>query len=66
MYSVIAPLPNMNIIKLKGKWDSQNFHLVNKGHLTGEGLCKYWDAVDSGFKFWQTVVLNPAVWSQSA
>ena len=47
----------MNTIKLKGFWDTKNFHLVNKGKLTGEGLYRYWEAVDLGFKFWTEVML---------
>ena len=50
----------MNTIKLKGYWDTQNFRLVNKGKITGEGLFRYWEAVDLGFKFWLKVMLRQA------
>ena len=59
MYNVTAPIQSMNTIKLKGKWDSQNFRLVCKNNLTGEGLAKYWSAIDSGFRFWMNVMLAP-------
>ena len=57
LYAVVTPIANMNTIKLKGYWDTKNFRLVNKGRLTGEGLFRYWEAIDMGFQFWQEVML---------
>ena len=57
MYNSIAKLDGMNTIKLKGNWDTANFCLVNKGILTGEGLFRYWEAVNLGCKFWLEVML---------
>ena len=61
LYSAISVREGMNTVKLKGNWNSQNFRLVNNGILTGEGICKYWEAVDSGFKFWLNVMIEPSI-----
>ena len=58
LYAAVAVQDSMNTIKLKGYWDTQNFRLVNKGKITGEGLFRYWEAVDLGFKFWLEVMLR--------
>ena len=58
IYHASAEHRIMNTIKLKANWDAKNFCLVTKGSLTGEGLYRYWEAIDQGFLFWQNVMLN--------
>ena len=58
LYNATAARRTMSTIKLKAGWDNSSFQLVVNGQLTGEGLLKYWRAVDAGFIFWQNVMLS--------
>ena len=59
LYEITDLQTNMHVLKMKKIWDYNDTSLFRNDRFTSEGLLKYWESIDSSFKFNEELRSHP-------